>query len=93
MPQGPQTKSTNSPGRHFIAGDLRLAISYWLLYLSGAALLFFAGSWAVDSDNWVVFSGLVAIQLAYTFVLILGFEVGIKGRRNGKSFLERLRSL
>ena len=84
MPQGPQSKSTSSPGRHFIAGDLRLAISYWLLYLSGAALLFFAGSWAVDSDNWVVFSGLVAIQLAYTFVLILGIRSGYQGPQKWK---------
>jgi hypothetical protein len=84
MPLGPETAPPEFRDSHFIAGDLRLAVSYWLLYFGGACLLFFAGSWAVDSDNWVTFIGLVALQLAYTFVLVIGIRNRYRGPQKWK---------
>jgi ABC-type dipeptide/oligopeptide/nickel transport system permease subunit len=42
-------------------------------------VFFFAGSWAVDAENWLVFLLLVAAQLAYTFALVLGIRAGYRG--------------
>lgn len=63
----------------FVSGDIRLALSYWLLYLVGATAFFFAGSWAVDSERWVIFLALVAAQLGYTFILVIGIRAAYKG--------------
>ena len=69
--------TATSPG--FVSGDVRLAISYWLLYLVGASVFFFAGSWAVDSERWLLFLALVAAQLCYTFVFVIGIRAAYKG--------------
>ena len=84
MPQGLRTTQINAVEKHFIAGDLRLAISYWLLYLVGAAVFFFAGSWAVDSDSWSIFIVLASFQFAYTVALVIGVKAGYQGPQKWK---------
>ncbi len=63
----------------FVAGDLKLAVVYWLLYIVGATLFFFAGSWAVDTEKWFYFLLFVSAQLLYTFLLVVGIRAGYKG--------------
>ena len=63
----------------FVSGDIKLAVSYWLLYIAGATVFFFAGSWAVDSERWILFLAMVAAQLCYTFALVFGIRAGYKG--------------
>ncbi len=74
---GAETSHSEESG--FVSGDIRLAVSYWLLYTVGATAFFFAGSWAVDSERWIIFLALVATQLSYTFALIIGIRAGYKG--------------
>jgi len=68
----------------FKSGDLRLAVSYWLLYVLGATAFFFGGSWAVDNDRWLYFLLIVAAQLIYTFALVVGIRAGYKGAQMWK---------
>lgn len=84
MPQSESSPATSQAdaqqaGSVFVAGGIRLAVSYWLLYLVGATGFFFAGSWAVDSERWIIYLALVATQLVYTFLLVVGIRAGYKG--------------
>lgn len=62
-----------------LAGEYGLAITYWIFYFIGAGLFFVFGSQAVDSESWIEYLTLVAIMLAYTFVLIIGVRAAYKG--------------
>lgn len=62
-----------------LAGDYGLAITYWALYFVGCGLFFVFGSRAVDAENWLQYLVIVALMLAYTFVLIVGIRAAYKG--------------
>ena len=62
-----------------LGGDYGLAITYWSLYFVGCGLFFVFGSRAVDAENWLQYLMLVALMLAYTFVLIVGIRAAYKG--------------
>lgn len=62
-----------------LSGDYGLAITYWLFYFAGSGAFFVFGSQAVDAENWLVYGIIVALMLAYTFVLIIGIRAAYKG--------------
>lgn len=62
-----------------LAGEYGLAITYWALYFVGCGLFFVFGSQAVDAENWIEYLIIVALMLAYTFVLIVGIRAAYKG--------------
>lgn len=62
-----------------LAGEYGLAITYWALYFVGCGLFFVFGSRAVDAENWIEYFAIVALMLAYTFILIVGIRAAYKG--------------
>jgi len=60
-------------------GEYGLAITYWVLYLIGAATFFFFGSRAVDAERWVIYLGYVVAMLVYTLLLIIGVRAAYEG--------------
>lgn len=61
------------------ASPYGLAVVYWLLFAAGASLFFVFGSRAVDEQAWIRYLTLVAIQLAYSFALVVGVRASYKG--------------
>ena len=62
-----------------LAGEHRLAVIYWALYLVGAALFFIFGSRAVAEDRWLAYTFMASTLLAYTALLILRIRATYKG--------------
>lgn len=62
-----------------LGGDYGLAITYWILYMFGAAAFFVFGSQAVDAKAWINYLLMVAVMLAYTVLLIIGVRAAYKG--------------
>jgi len=62
-----------------LSGDYGLAITYWLFYFAGSGAFFVFGSRAVDSEQWLTYGIIVALILAYTFILIVGIRAAYKG--------------
>lgn len=68
-----------------INGDYGLALTYWLLFLAGAAAFFLAGSIAVAENAWPRFTILVMLSVGWTFVLLAGIQRAYKGDDPGKA--------
>jgi hypothetical protein len=71
-----QQKSLSSK---LISGEYGLAITYWCFYFAGAVVFLLLGSGAVDKEDWLLFLGLIAVQLAYTVILLIGIRAAYKG--------------
>ena len=65
--------------QRLVSGEYGLAITYWALFFCGCALYFFFGSSAVDSEHWIPYMLMVAAQLAYTGLLLVGIRAAYKG--------------
>lgn len=65
--------------QRLVAGEYGLAITYWALFFFGCGLYFIFGSRAVDSEQWIPYLIMVAAQLAYTGLLLVGIRAAYKG--------------
>ena len=65
--------------QRLLAGEYGLAITYWALFFIGCGLYFTFGSRAVDSEQWVLYLIMVAAQLGYTGLLLVGIRAAYKG--------------
>ena len=65
--------------QRLVAGEYGLAITYWALFFFGCGLYFIFGSRAVDSEQWIPNLIMVAAQLAYTGLLLVGIRAAYKG--------------
>lgn len=89
--QAPLIMSTSGPSRRrplltrIIQGDYGLALTYWLLFLAGALAFFLAGSVAVAENAWPRFTVLVALSVAWTFLLLIGIQRAYTGDDPGKA--------
>ena len=77
------TESRSIDNRSFtqrlIAGEFGLAITYWALFFLGGSLYFIFGSRAIDAELWIPYFIMVASQLAYTVLLLVGIRAAYKG--------------
>ena len=62
-----------------LGGEFGLAVTYWILFFLGAGSFFIFGSKAVDTERWLIYLGVVAAALVYTFLLILGIKAAYQG--------------
>ena len=62
-----------------LSGEFGLAVTYWLLFFLGAGSFFVFGSQAVDKGQWLLYFGIIAAVLTYTFLLILGIKAAYRG--------------
>ena len=65
--------------QRLLAGEYGLAITYWALFFFGCGLYFIFGSRAVDSEQWILYLVMVAAQLGYTGLLLVGIRAAYKG--------------
>ena len=65
--------------QRLLAGEYGLAITYWALFFIGCGLYFTFGSRAVDSEQWVLYLIMVAAQLGYTGLLLVGIRAAYRG--------------
>lgn len=65
--------------QRLIGGDYGLAITYWALFFVGCGLYFIFGSRAVDAELWIPYLMMVAAQLGYTGLLLVGIRAAYKG--------------
>jgi len=62
-----------------------LAQTYWTFYLVWAAMFFVAGSVLVADRNWTLFMALLAVTVAYSFLLLTGVQRHYVGSDPGKA--------
>lgn len=77
--------NTASPLKRLIRGKYGLALTYWVLYLTGAVVFFIAGSIAVADEAWTVYVTLLGLLLTWTFLLLTGIKFGYQGEDPGKA--------
>lgn len=77
--------STDSTLKRVVAGNYGLALTYWLLYLTGAAAFFIAGSLAVADQAWTIYLVMLGMTLLWTFVLLTGIKFAYRGEDPGKA--------
>ena len=65
--------------QRLLAGEYGLAITYWALFFIGSGLYFIFGGRAVDSEQWVLYLIMVAAQLGYTGLLLVGIRAAYRG--------------
>ncbi|NKB34061.1 MAG: hypothetical protein GKR91_13280 [Pseudomonadales bacterium] len=65
--------------QRLLAGEYGLAVTYWALFFVGCALYFIFGSRAVDAEQWIPYLFMVAAQLGYTGLLLVGIRTAYKG--------------
>jgi hypothetical protein len=62
-----------------------LAQTYWTFYLVWAAVFFVAGSLLVAERDWMPYIALLAVTVAYTFLLLTGVKRYYVGSDPGKA--------
>jgi hypothetical protein len=77
------SESANFDNRSFaqrlISGEFGLALTYWALFFIGGSLYFVFGSRAIDAEQWMPYFIMVAAQLGYTVLLLVGIRAAYKG--------------
>jgi hypothetical protein len=81
----PDSLTHETPLSRLVHGHYGLAATYWALFLVGAVLFFMFGSLAVAVHDWSRFLFLLALSLAWTFLLLVGIQRGFKGTDPGKA--------
>ncbi|MEX0738670.1 MAG: hypothetical protein WD071_04960 [Pseudohongiella sp.] len=76
---------TMGPLSRLLSGKYGLALTYWVLYLTGAVVFFIAGSIAVANEAWTLYVTLLGLTLAWTFVLLTGIRLAYQGEDPGKA--------
>lgn len=71
--------------RRLASGTYGLALTYWMLYLIGAAVFFVLGSIAVADQAWTVYVVLLGLAIAWTFILLTGIKFAYRGDDPGKA--------
>lgn len=84
MSSSPDLKSSSAVKR-LISGNYGLALTYWLLYLTGAVVFFILGSIAVADEAWPRYITLLGLTLGWTFALLTGIKFAYQGDDPGKA--------
>jgi len=83
---GTDTPAPQSSFARFISGQtFGLAQTYWALYIVWGVLFFVAGSLLVADRNWLPYIALLAVTVAYSFLLLTGVERYYVGSDPGKA--------
>jgi|AntRauTorckE6833_2_1112554.scaffolds.fasta_scaffold53609_2 hypothetical protein len=77
--------NTASPLMRVLSGKYGLALTYWVLYLTGAVIFFVVASIAVADEAWTVYVTLLGLMLVWTFVLLTGIKFAYQGEDPGKA--------
>ncbi|MGM0634388.1 MAG: hypothetical protein ACQETO_14610 [Pseudomonadota bacterium] len=77
--------SRRSLFHRLVTGHYGLAATYWTLFLVGAVLFFIFGSLAVIEGQWTRYTGMLAANVAWSFVLLTGIDRGYRGDDPGKA--------
>lgn len=84
MSSNPDMETANAP-RRLPGGQYSLALTSWVLYLSGAAVFFILGSIAVADEAWTRYIILLGLTLGWTFALLTGIKFAYQGEDPGKA--------
>lgn len=68
-----------------VMGHYGLALTYWSLFLAGAALFFVFGSLAVMEGRWLRYTLMLVANVAWSFLLLTGIDRGYRGDDPGKA--------
>ena len=79
------TGHSMTPMQKIIVGHYGLALTYWLLFLIGAALFFVFGSMAVSNGAWGPYLIMLVASVAWSFLLLMGIQRGYRGDDPGKA--------
>lgn len=71
--------------QRLISGHYGLALTYWILFLTGAATFFIFGSMTVAERAWPRFIAMLLASIAYSFILLVGIQRAYRGNDPGKA--------
>ncbi|MEX1197640.1 MAG: hypothetical protein WEB57_07255 [Pseudohongiellaceae bacterium] len=71
--------------RRLVTGHYGLALTYWTLFLTAAALFFVFGSLAVMEGAWTRYTIMLVGTVVWSFILLTGIERGYRGDDPGKA--------
>jgi len=74
-----------TPFQRIVAGHYGLALTYWILFLIGAALFFVFGSLAVTEGAWPRYVAMLVLSVTWSFVLLIGIQRAYTGEDPGKA--------
>ncbi len=74
-----------TPFQRIVGGHYGLALTYWILFLIGAALFFVFGSLAVTEGAWPRYVIMLLLSVTWSFVLLIGIQRAYTGYDPGKT--------